>query len=169
MVSRHRQLKDAQEGVNDAVAKIYDMVDGPDGTDALLMHSVLDLMERWEEFDRLRRDLEGPSAHAARDTSANAAKGLPPLRAGHLRRTIVSTLVAHRAHFRDGLTCKELEARLHKTHENVSPQVNYLENSGWIRNSGRTRVNPSGRDAIVWEPTEAAIEAVRDWNLGAAS
>lgn len=168
MVSRHRQLKDAQTAVNEAVAAWSTLVQKI-GFAPHMNPMALNLLNAWTEFDQLRRDLDGPSAHAARDTSANAAKGLPPLKSGHLRRLIVRTLAGHYSGYHDGLTCKELEHRLRKAHENVSPQVNYLERAGWIRNSGRTRANPSGRAAIVWEPTEAARIAVREWSLGAAS
>lgn len=165
MVSRHRQLKDAQVAVNEAVERflsppLYGITVRGDK-----MRELDALRETWGEFDQLRRDLDGQAPHANRDTSVNAS--LP--RKGYTRRRLLDLLVAHQHQFHDGLTCHELEARTGGTHQNVSPQVNYLETAGWIRNSGRTRLTPSKREAIVWEPTEAALVAVRDANLGAAS
>lgn len=167
MVSRHRQLKDAQARVNEAVANVVVNLDPAHGVTVMgdERRALTTLVQAWREFDQLRRDLDGQAPHANRDTSVNAS--LP--RKGYTRRRLLDLLVAHYHHFHDGLTCHELEARTGGTHQNVSPQVNYLETAGWIRNSGRTRMTPSGRDAIVWEPTEAALVAVRDANLGAAS
>lgn len=166
MVSRHRQLKDAQAAVNEAVANwaayVRHYMDteryDPNGPQRRLL-------DAWDEFDQLRRDLDGDMPHANRDTSVNAS--LP--KRGYTRRQLLDLLVAHYHQFHDGLTCHEMEARTGKTHQNVSPQVNYLETAGWIRNSGRTRLTPSKREAIVWEPTEAALAAVRESNLGGAS
>lgn len=162
MVSRHRQLKDAQTAVNEAVANWIDAKSYQYGD---LHDAERRLLGAWNEFDQLRRDLDGQAPHANRDTSVNAS--LP--RKGYMRRKILDLLVAHQIEYRDGLTCKEIEARLNGEHENVSPQVNYLETAGWIRNSGRTRLTPSKREAIVWEPTASALDAVRDSSLGAAS
>lgn len=162
MVSRHRQLKDAQAAVNEAVAN-WAAITSQMGS--ILNPIAVNLLNAWGEFDQLRRDLDGDMPHADRDTSANVS--LP--KRGYMRRRILDVLVAHHHHFHDGMTCHELEARTGGSHQNVSPQVNYLEAAGWIRNSGRTRLTPSKREAIVWEPTEAALEAVRDSNLGAAS
>lgn len=162
MVSRHRQLKDAQAAVNEAVAALVDDLH-PDDAPAWL--PVAMIVEAWREFDQLRRDLDGDMPHANRDTSVNAS--LP--KRGYTRRRILDLLVAHWYQFHDGLICHEIEARLNGTHQNVSPQVNYLETAGWIKNSGRTRLTPSKREAIVWEPTEAALTAVRESNLGGAS
>lgn len=162
MVSRHRQLKDAQAAVNEAVAN-WAAITSQMGS--ILNPIAVNLLNAWAEFDQLRRDLDGQAPHANRDTSVNAS--LP--RKGYMRRRILDLLVAHHHQFGDGLTCHEIEARIQGTHQNVSPQVNYLETAGWIRNSGRTRLTPSKREAIVWEPTTEAFTAVRDSSLGAAS
>lgn len=164
MVSRHRQLKDAQAAVNERL-DAWVRAARPLVSTFIGRQESLALIEAWDEFDQLRRDLDGDMSHANRDTSVGAS--LP--KRGYMRRRLLDILVAHHHHFHDGLTCHELEARTNGSHQNVSPQVNYLETAGWIRNSGRTRLTPSKREAIVWEPTEAALAAVRDSNLGAAS
>lgn len=172
MTSRHRQLKEAQQRVNDAVAQLAARrleinVAGIATDYTINCGEVLDVVRAFDQFDQLRRDLDGDAPHAHRDTSANAAKTAP--KHGSMRRRILDAVVAHDEMYRDGMTCHELEARLRGTHQNVSPQVNYLESAGFIENSGRVRKTPSGREAIVWQPTAAGRAAVTESNLGAAS
>lgn len=169
MTSRHRQLKEAQQRVNDAVQSVVVNLDPAHGVTVMgdERRALTHLIDTWREFDQLRRDLDGDAPHAHRDTSANAAKTAP--KHGSMRRRILDAVVAHDEMYRDGMTCHELEARLRGTHQNVSPQVNYLESAGFIENSGRVRKTPSGREAIVWQPTAAGRAAVTESNLGAAS
>jgi hypothetical protein len=171
MVNRHRELKDAQARVNEAVERLVAAVSAEWSLTwrANQEAAIDDLAHTWRDFQLVAADLDAQGAHSHRDTSANAAKATPFPAAGSLRRRIIQTLVASEISFRDGRTCHELEAMLGKTHQNTSPQVNFLENAGWIRNSGRTRNTPSGRPAIVWVATDKAKAACQASNLGAAS
>jgi hypothetical protein len=63
-----------------------------------------------------------------------------------------------------GLTTDELEQIIDGSHQSVSPRVTELRNEGWIRDSGRKRKTRSGRSAIVWTATNAAIEAMNERN-----
>jgi hypothetical protein len=62
--------------------------------------------------------------------------------------------------FRGGLTCDEVEQALDRTHQSMSARVNELRDTGWIIDSGTRRKTRSGRAAIVWTPTQAAIDLV---------
>lgn len=60
----------------------------------------------------------------------------------------------------EGMTCDEVEQRLERTHQSMSARVNQLRDSGWVIDSGLRRKTRSGRDAIVWTPTKAALDLV---------
>lgn len=160
-MSSKRELKEAQQRVNEAVEAWVGVrpwitfASGDPQTIALTK-----LESAWRDFDTLRRTFDGDAPASARDTSINAAKAKLPSK-GSMRRTIVQTLVAHQAQFGTGMTCAELEARLRRSHQTVSPAVNFLEERGWIRDSEKRKKTPLGQPAIVWEPTEAAIEHIR--------
>lgn len=55
-----------------------------------------------------------------------------------------------------GCTVDELEVRLVRSHQSVSARVNELRDKGWVRDSGERRKTRSGRNAIVWTPTDQA-------------
>ena len=59
-----------------------------------------------------------------------------------------------------GLTCDEIEMYLDRTHQSISARINELRDSGWIIDSGKRRKTRSGRAAIVWTPTQAALDLV---------
>ena len=59
-----------------------------------------------------------------------------------------------------GLTCDDVERRLDRSHQTISPRINELRDTGWIIDSGVRRKTRSGRAAIVWTPTRAAIDLV---------
>lgn len=87
------------------------------------------------------------------DTSHQmAAKAFP--RSGTLRRRIVEAVLASR----DGLTDYQLEEATGRTHQSVSSARNGLVNDSWLVNTGRTRMNRHGNEAIVWGPTPALRE-----------
>jgi hypothetical protein len=68
------------------------------------------------------------------------------LREGTLRRDIVMAVREH-----GGLTDDDLERVLNRSHQSASGGRNALVRDGWLRDSGRTRVNRWGNEAIVWE------------------
>ena len=49
-----------------------------------------------------------------------------------------------------GMTCEEVEAHTGLPHQTASARINGLRAKGLIVDSGRTRRNTSGRQAIVW-------------------
>jgi hypothetical protein len=59
-----------------------------------------------------------------------------------------------------GLTCDEVEQALDRTHQSISARVNQLRDSGWIVDSGERRKTRSGRNAVVWTPSQAALDLV---------
>lgn len=56
-----------------------------------------------------------------------------------------------------GLTVDALEQHLQRPHQTVSARVNELRDRGWVVDSGIRRNTRSGRKAIVWQPSEAAL------------
>jgi predicted Rossmann fold nucleotide-binding protein DprA/Smf involved in DNA uptake len=61
--------------------------------------------------------------------------------------------VIHRSMY--GLTLFEICQQLHWPINSVSGRVTELHKEGWIRDSGRRRVNPAtDKSAIVWEKSE---------------
>lgn len=179
MASRHRQMQESSQRVIDAAWRVIDtqdvnswaMLNGEPSAPAISPNderrwALEDLGKALAAHSKLCADLDHAAPHANRDTSVNAS--LFP-RKGTLRRLVISTLVAHQLDLRDGMTCHELEARLRRPHQSVSPRVHELERAGWIVNSGRVRKTPTGSEAIVWVPTDKAIAAVREASLGAAS
>lgn len=90
-------------------------------------------------------------------TSETAAV-LGRLTVGSVRRRIVDEIRSIGLYSSNviGLTDDELERRLHRPHTTVSSARNWLCNEGWLRDSHHTRVTSSGREATVWELTDAA-------------
>lgn len=65
----------------------------------------------------------------------------------------------------EGLTSDEIEADLERTHQSISARVNALKNAGWLVDSGQRRATRSGRQAIVWTPSQQAIQWVAEHGL----
>jgi hypothetical protein len=61
-----------------------------------------------------------------------------------------------------GLTVDQLEVQLGRTHQSISPRVTDLLYKGLVKDSGRTLLTRSKQDAIVWTPTDVAIEAAKN-------
>lgn len=129
---------------------------------ALLVGAVC---ESYCEYRNIADDLDGKGAASSRQTSVAAAHDSLPGK-GSLRRTVVDLLVAQWQEYGVGMTCDQLEARLRRKHQSVSSAVNFAENSGWICDSGERRNTSSGSKAIVYRPTDRAIERVRSYQLG---
>lgn len=163
-MSRHRELKDAQAEVNRDVAALVDHLELKDISDPNAKSSLYLmrlLANSWRDFERLRNQFDGDAPASARDTSINAAKANPP-RKGSMRRDIVIAIVGSFSQFQTGMTCKQIEGRLRKPHESVSPAVNAMETGGWIEDRKIRRNTPSGQPAIVWFPTDKAIRWVTE-------
>lgn len=157
-MSAHRDLKNAQQALNDAVghlaAKWAGVVFQPG--DALG-----DALDAYREWNRLRLDLGAPGGAAPRFTSINAAHANLPAKES-LRRNIILCVVARYEQFHTGMTVAELKAQLRKEHSSVSSAINGLMERGWLKDSGQTRLTQHRQPAIVWEPTQMAIDKVRE-------
>lgn len=95
------------------------------------------------------------------DTQHHAAATTAMLRSRTRRDVVVQLLLTRRQPWAVGLSCQILEGRLRAEHTTVSSAVNWLLNHGWIEDSGNRKKNRSGRPAIVWQLTPAAIEATK--------
>jgi predicted ArsR family transcriptional regulator len=90
------------------------------------------------------------------DTSRRTAERIMP-RTGSTRRAILNQLIELGPRF--GATDQELQHALGISGDTVRPRRVELVEDGWVTDSGRRRPTPSGHDAIVWVPTEAAMES----------
>ncbi|HXG72128.1 MAG TPA: hypothetical protein VNJ04_16075, partial [Gemmatimonadaceae bacterium] len=59
-----------------------------------------------------------------------------------------------------GLTADEVAVRFNGTHQTFSARVSQLRDEGWIVDGGGRRKTRSGRQAIVWVPSDAALNVV---------
>lgn len=105
-------------------------------------------------------DTPGEYVEGSPETARNAAFEAQPF-TGKLRREIVDTVYSVQFFDSKGLTCEEIEHRLHGTHQTVSSAVNALMNLGWLVDSGFRRRNKSKRPAVVWHLTPAALAEMR--------
>ncbi len=164
-MSHHRDLVNAQANLNDAVQAWVIATTYPE-IHADEQHEFDENLRRaWLHLDTLQLNLDATTAPAvARDTSIRAALTDMP-RKGSLRRDVIQTLVAYHSQFDAGMTCDDLERRLRKSHQSMSPRVHELEKGGWIRDSKERKNTRSGQKAIVWRPTDKAIERMREIGL----
>lgn len=116
---------------------------------------IFDAVEALDAY--LNPDLDGPGAvgRNSPETSTAAAAWVAP-RLGSLRRLVLDEVRSVQFFQSKGLTDDELETRLKKSHQSLSSAVNSLVAKGWLRDSGFRRLTRSGREAIVWELTDAA-------------
>lgn len=131
-----------------ALAKARALVDNFDGLD-----NSLDSLGylRWHEASIAFRDLD--------DLKLPKQRELPKLEPKSIRRQIVNNVLLMDKYV--GLTSHELEERLRKPHETVSPAVNWLVGVGWLRDSGKQRRTLAGRYATVWSLTDAGFNRLR--------
>lgn len=109
----------------------------------------LDLYRAVQEYEALGLQALGPAEPGKRDTSAAAAASLTDVSGEAL--VCFNEIVAA-----GGLTVDQLEVILRRPHQSVSARVNDLVRKGWIVESGMKRKTRSGRQAIVWVPSELA-------------
>ncbi|MBI1309669.1 hypothetical protein GC176_00035 [bacterium] len=88
-------------------------------------------------------------------TSQDAAESVRP---------IVSTLVRRVFDFvqscgLDGATDAEMQSALDLPGNTQRPRRRWLEQNGYVRDSGETRPTPSGRGAAVWMATGKTLPA----------
>lgn len=119
------------------------------------------LSEALDAFDGLEPGSIEVTRHVANvdgpDTQHEAAN-LAKVRAKSLRSKLLAQYRI-RASLDDGLTDSEMEFMLRRSHQSVSSARNFLASAGWIYDTGRRRLNPSGGQAIVWAMTPAGIRA----------
>lgn len=92
--------------------------------------------------------------HQGHRTEISAAELVLP-RAGILRRKALETIAASDG----GMTDQELAEATGEYLYTIAPRRSELLQSGWLRDSGRTRTTDHGRDAIVWELSDAGRAA----------
>lgn len=92
------------------------------------------------------------------DTSKAAADQIAP-KISDIRREILEEIIlVYMLDQRLGLTCDQVERRLRRPHTTVSSAINWLRDNGWLVDSDWRRETPSGRAAIIWNPTQRALE-----------
>ena len=98
-----------------------------------------------------------------RDTSIEAMRSVEP-RAPNLRTRCLNVLRQYGA-----MTADEVADRLGETVLSVRPQFTLLTKENKIVDSGKRRLNSSGRNAIVWLPTHPSLwrEADASYNRAA--
>lgn len=86
--------------------------------------------------------------HRGQDTSIEAAEALSP----YLNRLqkLVHSAVDEATERRDGCTTIEAANALGRDHHEVGKRITELQQKGSVKDSGRRRLNPSGRKASVW-------------------
>jgi hypothetical protein len=90
--------------------------------------------------------------------TANAAGASMAEHVGAIANECFDEIVATYVQGAVGLTVDALEQRLNRSHQTVSARVNELRDKGWVVDSGVRRATRSGRSAIVWRPTTAALD-----------
>lgn len=88
--------------------------------------------------------------HRGIDTSIEAAESVAP-KLGRLQKL---TLEAIKSRGANGLTADELAASLSLDRYSCQPRVSELRRKGLIADSGKRRLNATGRSAIVWVARE---------------
>jgi hypothetical protein len=129
-----------------------------------------DFLNLQEAVDHLQMlSLDSPDAVRTGDnnpclTSSQAAEWMRD-KAGDLAgRVFIAILKAHRGGAK-GLTTEQVERALGGKHQTVSPRVTELRDKGLVENSGYHRQTASGRKAIIWTPTQTAINAAEEGGL----
>lgn len=129
-----------------------------------------------DEYKKLAAVTDTPGASSGRRTSIAAGHNLSAVSTwrGRVQREVwragLVRTVEQPADFpehRGGLTCDELERKLGQhgrsaPHQSVSSAVNWAEQAGWIKDSGKTRLTRQGQRAIIYEPTVMLIDRMRE-------
>jgi hypothetical protein len=111
-------------------------------------------VREYEAFGLANLSQYGTTSNNSTDTSAQAAASIGDI--SGLARTCFDEIV-----LAGGATCHQLTQVLGRPHQTVSARVNDLMRRGWIVDSGLRRPTASGRQAIVWRPTQQALKATR--------
>jgi hypothetical protein len=160
MTERSTRRATEQEVIDAAVALIY----GPtrrstwdDDVTAAANHDRL--KEAVWAYTKLGLDATSrPSTHNNTTDTANEAAASMADHVGKLANECFHEIVATWTEGAVGMTVDAIEQRLNRSHQSVSARVNELRDKGWVVDSGIRRPTRSGRKAIVWRPTSAALE-----------
>lgn len=95
--------------------------------------------------------------YAAGSDTSKAAAGLSVPLQFSVRQEITEALTRTNI----GYTDDQLEERLKRPHQTVSSARNWLVAAGWVRDSGQRRKTRGGREAVVWELTDAGTTALQ--------
>lgn len=158
-----------ERAVIDAAVK-WERLGGQTGNYSEFTHAQDELINRIRELRVL--DLEPATAvrtcSLPMATSAEAAVYMNKSVRRVVGQVFAQILLAHQQGA-IGLTTDAIEQRLNRSHQSVSPRVTDLRDQGWIEpalsggtgNHPMTRSTRYGQQAMVWKPTDAAIEAAR--------
>jgi predicted transcriptional regulator len=113
---------------------------------------IRNLQELIGQLDHLELEAANRALHPAKGpiTSRGAAESL--INVSKLASEVFTEIMSEPK----GMTCDEVELLMDGRHQTISARVNELRDKGWIKDSGRKRKTRSGRQAIVWIPTEQA-------------
>lgn len=158
-MSKRRELVRAQQALNAAVAHHIEVERVFDETTLVGRNepSRLALYAAYDEWERVRSDLEGAGVEGKRDTSLAAS--LP--NQGTLRRLVLDMVVSNFIQYHCGMTTDTIEARLRRPHQSISARVHELERAGLLVDSTARAQTRSGHKAIVYVPSNRAMELVR--------
>lgn len=114
---------------------------------------------------RLDSTIETPAVRASianetTDTSADAGHSVLGVIKGQAQQCFDEIAIVADSGGR-GLTVDQVEQLLNMPHQTASARVHDLRNKGWVIDSGIKRKTRSGRNAIVWTPTELALQKGR--------
>lgn len=110
-------------------------------------------VEAYDAYDAAVLTGAGAQWAEGSETSRQAAFLAAPLQAT-VRYEILALMVNVPPLAHPGYTDRQLEARLHGSHQTVSSARNWLCKGGWLEDSGLRRVT-NGRPAVVWQLTPA--------------
>lgn len=150
-----RELAEAQRELNEAVGNLLtafaDPVPGRTGSARMRLQLAFD------EWNRVRVQLDGQGPAVARSTSIAAAKA-NIMHKQSLRRDVLTLVYNHWMQYRMGCTSDYVQGRLRGKHQSVSARISELVNTyGLLKDGGDKMKTSSGAMAICWVPTDEAI------------
>lgn len=155
-MSRHRDLKQAQHELSEAADEMI-TVGLPVYADDYQVMAFGRLERAMKDLREIQNTLPQPAA-VARDTSIRAARAI---KTGSQRHAILEMVVKSSLDWPRGLTADEIQHRLtNGKHQSVSARVHELEVDEYIYDSRRRRETSSGRQAIVWFPTDKGVARI---------
>lgn len=161
-MSHRSEVRKAELRVIDAARSVAVGGDTDDGMVEVKWDEMIVLRDAIDALDALGLVEPGAARHSrgAPLTSQTAARWMSKGPARHLTSQIVDFLYNFRPNV--GATVPELIETLQRPHQSVSARVNELRDTGWLVDSGRTRMAPSGHEAVVWILSETAYRLIQE-------